>query len=276
MIGACRDMTDYRRASEWIEATERYCDRQSLRDSPRGPDPSSRVAPSGARRNEPNRSSKGDRRSGRLTPSRRGRRFYAIGLPPAPRGLRGHRVGSGEALPGRSPQPALALVRLAAGKTKAAAAASTGRWPRRRGIAGPARVSCLRRWRSRSPPGTTERARSAVNELAETVKGYPSPALEGAPGRARPGARGRGRRHGGRARASGGIRGWREVGAPWVARARAVLSRALRALDDEDDADLELHAALDEFRRLGARVDLEAAERERQDAGAELARHSLL
>ena len=30
MIGACRDLTDYRRASEWIEATERYCDRQSL------------------------------------------------------------------------------------------------------------------------------------------------------------------------------------------------------------------------------------------------------
>ena len=26
MIGACRDLTDYRRASEWIEATEKYCD----------------------------------------------------------------------------------------------------------------------------------------------------------------------------------------------------------------------------------------------------------
>ena len=50
------------------------------------------------------------------------------------------------------------------------------------------------------------------------------------------------------------IRGWREVGAPYeVARARVVLATALRAVDDEDDADLELRAALDEFERLGAR-----------------------
>jgi class 3 adenylate cyclase len=41
-----------------------------------------------------------------------------------------------------------------------------------------------------------------------------------------------------------------------------VLSRVVGALGDDDDADLELGAAVDEFRRLGARVDLEAAERE--------------
>ena len=34
MIGACRDLTDYRRASEWIEATESYCERQSLAGFP--------------------------------------------------------------------------------------------------------------------------------------------------------------------------------------------------------------------------------------------------
>ena len=34
MISACRDLTDYRRASEWIEATERYCDQQSLAGFP--------------------------------------------------------------------------------------------------------------------------------------------------------------------------------------------------------------------------------------------------
>ncbi len=51
-----------------------------------------------------------------------------------------------------------------------------------------------------------------------------------------------------------------------MARARAVLARALRAVDDEDDGDLELQAALDEFRRLGARIDVEAAERELRDA----------
>jgi hypothetical protein len=40
MIGACRDMTDYRRASEWIEATEKYCNRESLSGFPGSlPDP---------------------------------------------------------------------------------------------------------------------------------------------------------------------------------------------------------------------------------------------
>jgi class 3 adenylate cyclase len=63
------------------------------------------------------------------------------------------------------------------------------------------------------------------------------------------------------------VRGWREVGAPYeIARTRAVLSRALRAALDEDDADLELRAALEEFHRLGARIDIEAAERELRDA----------
>jgi class 3 adenylate cyclase len=60
-----------------------------------------------------------------------------------------------------------------------------------------------------------------------------------------------------------GLRLWREVGSPYeVARTRVVLSRVVGALGDEDDADLELGAAAEEFRRLGARVDLEAAEHE--------------
>ncbi len=63
------------------------------------------------------------------------------------------------------------------------------------------------------------------------------------------------------------IVGWRQVGAPYeLARARAVLSRALRAIQDEDGADLELRAAMDAFRQLGARIDVEAAERELRDA----------
>ena len=31
MIAACRDLTDYRRASEWTEAAERWCERRSGR-----------------------------------------------------------------------------------------------------------------------------------------------------------------------------------------------------------------------------------------------------
>jgi class 3 adenylate cyclase len=58
---------------------------------------------------------------------------------------------------------------------------------------------------------------------------------------------------------------WREVGAPYeVARSRLVLSRALRAVGNEDDADLELRASRDEFERLGARPDLDAVDAEQR------------
>ena len=30
MISCCRDLTDYQRAREWIEATEKFCERQSV------------------------------------------------------------------------------------------------------------------------------------------------------------------------------------------------------------------------------------------------------
>ena len=52
-----------------------------------------------------------------------------------------------------------------------------------------------------------------------------------------------------------------------IARVRAALSRALRAGGAEDDADLELRAARDEFERLGARPDLAAVEGELRELG---------
>jgi class 3 adenylate cyclase len=65
---------------------------------------------------------------------------------------------------------------------------------------------------------------------------------------------------------------WREVGSAYeIARTRAALSRALRSAGDDDDADLELRAARDEFQRLGAKPDLAAAEaelRELEERGA--------
>ena len=59
------------------------------------------------------------------------------------------------------------------------------------------------------------------------------------------------------------IRDWREVAAPYeIAKGRALLARALRAVDDDEAADLELQAARDEFERLGAKPDVAAAEKE--------------
>jgi class 3 adenylate cyclase len=273
MIGACRDMTDYRRASEWIEATERYCDRQSLSGFP-GVCRIHRAEVAAVGGAWERAEQELERATGELgaynaiPPQADG--FYAIG---DIRRLRGDFEGAEAALReaharGRSPQPALALVRLAEGKTKAAAAAINGavaeetwdRWARARLLPAQVEIAIV--------AGEIQRARTAVDELSEIVKGYPSPALEAG----RQVALGRVLVAEGDAAAAAhelrtAIRGWREVGSPYeVARARAVLSRALRALDDEDDADLELQAALDEFRRLGARIDVEAAERELRDA----------
>lgn len=273
LIGACRDLTDYRRATEWIEATEKYCDRQSLSGFP-GVCRVHRaeVAAVGGAWDQAEQDL--ERATIELgaynaTPPQADG-FYAIG---DIRRLRGDFEGAETALReaharGRSPQPALALIRLAEGKIKAAATAINGavaeqtwdRWARARLL--PAQVEIA------IAAGDLVRARTAVDELAGIVVGYPSPALEagrrialgrvllaeGDPAGAAPELR-------------AGIKSWREVGAPYeIARARAALSLALRAIEDEDDADLELRAALDEFRRLGARVDAEAAERDLRGA----------
>jgi class 3 adenylate cyclase len=273
LIGACRDLTDYRRASEWIEATEKYCDRQSLSGFP-GVCRVHRAevaAIGGAWEQAEQDLERATIELGayNATPPQADG-FYAIG---DIRRLRGDFEGAETALReaharGRSPQPALALVRLAEGKIKAAAAAINAavgeqtwdRWARARLL--PAQVEIA------IAAGDLERARTAVIELAGIVVGYPSPALEAG----RHVAMGRVLLAEGDAAAAApelraGIKSWREVGAPYeIARARAILSRALRSIEDEDDADLELRAALDEFRRLGAGVDAEAAERDLQSA----------
>jgi class 3 adenylate cyclase len=273
MISACRDLTDYRRATEWIEATERYCDGQSLTGFP-GVCRVHRAevaAVTGAWAQAELDLEQATIELGayEATPPQADG-FYAMG---DIRRLKGDFEGAEAALReaharGRSPQPALALIRLAEGKVKAAATAINAavadetwdRWARARLL--PAQVEIA------IAAGDLARARAAVDELAGIVGGYPSPALEAG----RQVALGRVLAAEGDAPAAArelraAIKGWREVGAPYeVANARAVLSRVLRAAEDEDDADLELRAALDAFRRLGARIDVENAERELRDS----------
>jgi class 3 adenylate cyclase len=273
MIGACRDLTDYRRASEWIEQTERYCDRQSLSGFP-GVCRVHRAevaAVSGAWERAEQELQRATTELGAynaVPPQADG--FYAIG---DIRRLRGDFAGAEAALKeaharGRSPQPALALVRLAEGNIKAAATAinaavaeeSWDRWARARLM--PAQVEIA------IAAGNLALARSTIDELSGIVTGYPSPALVAgcrvALGRV---LLAEGDPSGAARELRAAIKQWLEVGAPYeVARARAVLSRALRAIEDVDDADFELNAALDEFRRLGARIDIETAERALVDA----------
>ena len=272
MIGACRDLTDYRRASEWIEATEKYCERQSLSGFP-GICRIHRAevaAVSGAWERaevELERATSELERYNATPPQADG--FYAMG---DIRRLKGDFEGAEAALReahgrGRSPQPALALVRLAQGKVKAAvtainAAVAEETWDRwARGRLLQAQVEIL------IAAGDSENARTAIDELSEIVAGYPSPALEA--GRRVALARvllAEGDPTSAAHELRAAIKSWREVGSPFeVARARVVLSRALRAVQDEDGADFELQAAMQTYRELGAKVDLEAAEGELRD-----------
>ena len=269
MIGACRDLTDYRRATEWIEATERYCSRNNVDGFPgicrihRAE--VATVSGAWQRAEQELVRATSELSKFNVAPPR-AEGWYAIG---DVRRLMGDLDGAETALrqahnEGKLPQPALALVRLAQGNVRAAVKAidsavlgeTWDRLARSRMLPAQAEIAIA--------AGDAAKARVAVDELAAIVDGYPSPALTAvnhlAQGRVLV-AEGDPQSAVRELRAA--IAAWRDVGAPYeVARSRALLSRALRALDDEEDADLELNAALDEFRRLGARVDTEAAERE--------------
>jgi class 3 adenylate cyclase len=273
MISACRDLTDYRRAGEWTEAAERWCERQSVNGFP-GICRIHRaevVALSGAwerAEGELRQATEELASYNAITPMADG--FYAIG---EIRLRMGDLQGAEEALReahalGRPPQPALALIRLAQGKVRAAAAAINSalkekewnQWARARLL--PAQIEIA------VAAGDPARAREAAEELTRLVQTYDSPALHAlkheawgrvllAEGDAAGAARELGL----------AIRHWREVGAPYeVARSRALLASALRAMHDDDAADLELEAAHAEFQRLGARLDSATAEKAIQAA----------
>jgi len=169
---------------------------------------------------------------------------------------------------GRTPQPALALIRLAQGNVRAAASAiqsalseaSWDQWAKVRLL--PAQVEIA------IAAGELTLARTAAEELGTIVDTYKSPALEAAKHQAL--ARvllAEGDAAAAALEVRAAIRLWREVASPYeVARARALLAKALRAADDDDSADYELRAAHAEFDRLGAKPDAAAAEWELQAA----------
>ncbi len=273
MIAACRDLTDYRRATEWTEATEKYCERQSVSGFP-GVCRIHRaevVALSGAwdrAEQELRRAADELTDYNAIPPLADG--LYAIG---DIRRLKGDFEGAEKALLeahslGRTPQPALALIWLAQGNVKAAAAAinsavteeSWDQWARVRLL--PAQVEIA------VAAANPALARTAADELTRIVDTYTLPALDAA--RRQAWARvllAEGDGAGAATEARAAMRRWREVAAPYeVARARALLARALRTIGDDDSADLELRAARDEFARLGATPDEAAAERDLQAA----------
>ena len=158
---------------------------------------------------------------------------------------------------GLEPQPGLALLRLAQGRTDAAAAASrrvvaetVERFRRARLL--PAHVDIM------LAAGDVQAAREAADELTGISERYGTPALRAAAGHAL----------GAVLLAEGDARAavvvlraawttWQELEAPYeAARVRVLLGLGCRAQGDEEAAAMELDAARGVFTQLGATVDL--------------------
>ena len=267
MIAACRDLTDYGRANEWLEATDRWCEKQEVSGFPgicRVHRAEILALHGGWDRAEAElRQATTELKAfDAIMPMADG--LYAIG---EIRRLKGDFPGAEEALReahalGRSPQPALALLRLGAGQLKPALAAVEAalrdavvdQWARARLLAAQVEIAVA--------AGDPRKARTAVDELVRIVEQYDSPALQAGKHEAL------GRvlhAEGDSASAIGELRSamglWRQVGATYeVARVRVVLADALGATGNDEGADLERRAARDEFQRLGAKPDLVGVE----------------
>jgi len=172
---------------------------------------------------------------------------------------------------GWDPQPGLALMRLAQGRTDAAVQAITralaaAAGPAERSRLLPAQVEIL------LAAGDIPASRQAVKELEEIASAFGAPALDTLATH----LRGQVQLAEGRAiTAVASLRrawqAWDALGACWLAaRARTLIGQACTALGDHDGAALEFRAAREMFERLGAAPDIErldALTRE-QDTGA--------
>ncbi|MBW3593028.1 MAG: hypothetical protein KY396_04985, partial [Actinobacteria bacterium] len=266
-IGSCQDLGDYRRAAEWTEAANRWCDDLDVNGFP-GICRLHRAEIMRLRGDWPQAEEQAKTACEELQDFDRGITaggFYEIG---EIRRRRGDFAAAAEAYRkanelGRDPQPGLALLRLAEGKVEAAAAGIKRTLqdlenPLARARRLPAQVEIA------IASGDLKTARAAAEELEQVIDEYRigdrrAPAFEANLNFAR-----------GQIKlaeedwdeAARFLRraqlGWQEVGAPYeVAQARTLLGIAYRRQGDEDGAMAELEPALAAFERLGAMLDAE-------------------
>ena len=263
-IAFCRDVFELRRAREWTGALTRWCEQQPGMVTHQGLCLVHRAE----------LMTFGGEWQDALEEARLVRRRFALGAlneralghAAYRRGevhrLRGEHVAAETAYReasrlGREPEPGISLLRLAAGKPEAAAAAirralgETTR-PFARVAILPAAVEIM------LAVGSLDESRAAADQLDEIAERQASEVLRAMSAYAR----------GSVALAEGDAdvalqgsrrawRAWRDLEAPYeAARARVLAGLACRALGDEDSATLELEGAAASFAELGARPDL--------------------
>jgi len=269
-IHSCQTLGDCRRAAEWTEAANRWCDRLDVTGFP-GLCRIHRAEIMRLRGEWPKAEEQAIQACEELADYNRlvtAGGFYEIG---EIRRRRGDFAAAEEAYRkanelGRDPQPGLALLRLAQGKLDAAASAirrELGRpnlEPLGRARRLPAQVEIA------LAAGEIARAREAAEELEEVADKFRvgerrTPALEGAVQLAWGEIRLAEHDWAGAVDALHAARDtWEKVGAPYeTAEARMLLGLAYRGEGDEDGAREELGAAKATFERLGAVLDLQRA-----------------
>jgi class 3 adenylate cyclase len=269
-IGSCQELGDCGRAAEWTEEANRWCDRLDVTGFP-GICRVHRAEIMRLRGEWPKAEEQALRACEELHDYNRfvtAAGFYEIG---EIRRRRGDFAAAEDAYRkanelGRSPQPGLALLRLAQGKVDAAASAV------RRELA-QERIDPLGRAR-RLPAqieialasGELRVAREAAEELERIADNYRigqrrTPALEGAVQLAKGQIRLAEHDWTGAGEALRAAQAtWSKVGAPYeTAHARLLLGLAYRGEGDEDGAREELTAAKATFERLGAVLDHQRA-----------------
>jgi DNA-binding SARP family transcriptional activator len=266
-IDTCYALGDYRRASEWMDAIADCFARTGIDAFP-GDCEAHSVAILVGR----GAWSEGERRARRACADMEPMDLTHAGLALAEIGeirwRRGDLAGAEEAFSravqlGSSPHPGMALVRLAQGDVRGAAAwiavaLADETWDyliRARLL--PAQVEIA------LADGDVETARSAAAELAEIASRYTRPALAAAAECAQARVL---LAEGDPALAAASLRRsialWREAGAPYeTARARLLLGEALDQHGDRNDARGEFDAARTTFESLGAKLDLQRATR---------------
>ena len=264
-ISACHDLGDYRRAAEWTEAANRWCDREDVTGFPGA----CRIHRAEIMR------LRGDlveaekqavaacEELGDFERSITAGGYYEVGDPPPARRLRRRRarLPAGERA---RPRPAarVALLRLAQGKVDAAAAEYHARSARskihRRGCADPGAGG------DRGRLGDLNTGRTALEELERIVDSYKiggkrAPAFDAAIHYASGQIKLAENDLDGALRCLKRARDeWQRVGAPYeIAQSRMLLGVAFRRLGDEHAAATELEAALATFERLNAKLDTE-------------------
>ena len=260
-ITACLQLADYRRASEWTEATTRWCEQQSVTGFPgvcrvhRAEIVALRGAWAQAEQEARQACEELQRYQISLVASEG---FYQLGeirmrmgdLPAAKEQFRrAHELGM-------VPEPGMSLVRLAEGDAQGAASslrralANEGeRYARARLLPAEIEVALAL--------GDRERARAASTELDAIAKTFGTPAMDAIAGSARGSLQlADGDHEAADATLRATLRKWVELEIPYeIARTRVLLAATYRAEGDPAAATLELQSALSTFERLGARRD---------------------